>query len=646
MANGLQVPLPLQEQAMRFDRRVLPLAAVVLLGLAVSQAQAQSVSCTGVAAWSASTIYQAGDKMVYQNQLYQANIPIWNTAPTYCTACGWYTLLGTCGTVSDTTAPSVPTGLSAPAKTNSSVSLSWAASTDNSGGTGVAGYDVYRNGTLLGSPTATSFTASGLAASTSYSFTVRARDNAGNASAQSAALSVTTNGTATCSTLPSVPTGLGSPGKTSSSVSLSWSASTPGTNCSVQYRVFQNGTQVTQVAGTSATIGGLSASTTYSFSVGAINEYGSSAQGGALSVTTSADTNTCSAAAWNATTVYTTGTAVYKNYLWESKWWNQNTPPAVSDGGPWKIVGYCGTLPGAASGRIFAPYVDVTMGFGLSANAAATGGRYTLAFIIDGGSCTAMWGGTPPTPLSSNLYLSDIASLRAAGGDVIVSFGGAAGTELGSSCGSVSALQAQYQAVITKYALKRVDFDLEGGGLSNISNRNQAIKNLQAANPGLQVSYTLPVLPTGMPSNALAVISDALAKGVGIAQVNVMAMDFGSAYDNGGQMGLSAIRSAWATMSQLEGLAPSLSHAQAARMVGVTVMIGQNDLSTEVFKLSDIPQLVSDGKNQGLGMLSFWSATRDKACANGQIGPPAWGDCSGVAQTPLQFSSGFKAFVQ
>jgi len=632
---------------MRLNWRELAPVGLVLLALAAPQARAQTVSCTGVAAWNAATIYKAGDRMVYQTQLYQANISIWNTTPTYCPSCGWYTLLGTCGTASDTTAPSVPSGLSSPAKTSSSVSLTWTASTDNSGGSGVAGYDVYRNGALIGSPTATSFTDSGLAASTSYSYTVRARDNAGNASAQSGALSVTTNAPANCSTLPSVPGGLSSPSKTSSSVSLAWSASTPGANCTVQYRVFQGGTQVTQVSGTTATIGGLAASTTYSFTVAALNEFGSSAQSSALSVTTSANTNTCSASAWNTTSIYNTGNqAVYKGYLWEAKWWTQNNPPVADDGGPWKIVGYCGTLPGAAAGRIFAPYVDVTMGFGLTANAAASGGRYTLAFIIDGGGCTAMWGGTPPTPLSSNLYLADIASLRTAGGDVVVSFGGAAGTELGSSCSSVSAIQAQYQAVVSKYALKRVDFDLEGGGLSNVSNRNQAIKNLQAANPGLQVSYTLPVLPTGIPPNALAVVSDALAKGIAIAQVNVMAMDFGGSYDNGGQMELSAIRSAWAAMSQIETLAPSLTHVQAAKMVGVTVMIGQNDNPAEVFKLSDIPQMVSDGKNQGLGMLAFWSATRDKACANGQIGPPALGDCSGVAESALSFSSGFKAFVQ
>ncbi len=95
-----------------------------------------------------------------------------------------------------------------------------------------------------------------------------------------------------CSMLPSVPTGLNSPSKTSSSVSLSWNASTPGANCTVQYRVFQNGTQVTQVASTSVTVSGLSANTTYSFTVAAINEYGSSAQSSPISVTTSGTTPT------------------------------------------------------------------------------------------------------------------------------------------------------------------------------------------------------------------------------------------------------------------------------------------------------------------------------------------------------------------
>lgn len=92
--------------------------------------------------------------------------------------------------VSDTTAPSVPTGLTSPSKSATTVSLSWIASTDN---VGVTGYLVLRDGTQVGTPTSTSYTDSGLSSNTAYSYTVKARDAAGNTSAQSTALSVTTS---------------------------------------------------------------------------------------------------------------------------------------------------------------------------------------------------------------------------------------------------------------------------------------------------------------------------------------------------------------------------------------------------------------------------------------------------------------------
>ncbi|WP_123042053.1 DUF4832 domain-containing protein [Cohnella candidum] len=90
----------------------------------------------------------------------------------------------------DTQAPSVPTGLTATAKSQTSVTLSWTASTDN---VGVGGYEVFRNGTKVGSPTGTSFTDSGLTAGTAYAYTVDSKDAAGNVSALSSPLSVTTD---------------------------------------------------------------------------------------------------------------------------------------------------------------------------------------------------------------------------------------------------------------------------------------------------------------------------------------------------------------------------------------------------------------------------------------------------------------------
>jgi len=93
--------------------------------------------------------------------------------------------------IADTQAPGVPTNLSANAITQTSLSLSWSASTDN---IGVAGYDVYRNGTKINTSAITSvpYSVTGLSPATSYSFTVIAKDAAGNASAASSAYSATT----------------------------------------------------------------------------------------------------------------------------------------------------------------------------------------------------------------------------------------------------------------------------------------------------------------------------------------------------------------------------------------------------------------------------------------------------------------------
>src|SRR5262245_19644511 len=240
-ASGPEPSISRKEiSAMRLLLRKAALAGLILASLPVARADAQTVNCTGVPAYNASTIYNPGDRAVHNGNLYEALIQIWNTPPDYCPSCGWWRLIGACGGGGgDTIPPSVPTGLNSPSKTTTSVSLAWNASTDNPGGSELAGYDGFRDGYGAGSHTATPFTLTGLTANTTYSFTVRARDNAGNASAQSAPISVTTSAAA-CTTLPSVPTGLTSPARTDTSVTLAWNASAPGPNCTVQYRVFRN----------------------------------------------------------------------------------------------------------------------------------------------------------------------------------------------------------------------------------------------------------------------------------------------------------------------------------------------------------------------------------------------------------------------
>ena len=182
--------------------------------------------------------------------------------------------------------------------------------------------------------------------------------------------------------------------------------------------------------------------------------------------------------------------------------------------------------------------------------------------------------------------MTDVAALRAQGGDAIVSVGGADGTELALACSSIATPQAQYQAVIDKYNLTRVDFDVEGAALDNTASidlRNQAIAALQAAAAAagktLVVQYTLPVLPTGLTTEGLGLLQNALTNGVQIGIVNVMAMDYGSDYDPG-QMGAYAVDAMNTTISQVAALyGGAKSDAQVRAMIGVTPEIGLNDIT-------------------------------------------------------------------
>jgi chitinase len=163
----------------------------------------------------------------------------------------------------DTTPPGAPGGLAVTGTTSSSVSLSWGASSDN---VGVTGYQVFRGGSLVSTVTGTTATDTGLAAGTSYSYTVKARDAAGNVSAASNQVTATTQAGGADTTPPGAPGGLAVTGTTSSSVSLSWGASSDNVGVT-GYQVFRGGSLVSTVTGTTATDTGLAAGTSYSYTV-------------------------------------------------------------------------------------------------------------------------------------------------------------------------------------------------------------------------------------------------------------------------------------------------------------------------------------------------------------------------------------------
>lgn len=193
-------------------------------------------------------------------------------------------------TAVDNTPPSAPGNVIASGTTASATTLTWSASTDTQ--SGISGYTVFRNGVQVGTTnaTTTSFTNSGLTANTTYTFTVRAADGAGNNSAVSAGRSVTT--LAADTTPPSTPTNLAASATTAYATTLSWTASTDASGIG-GYTVFRNGTQVGTTTGTATTYtdSALSPSTTYTFTVSARDTAGNvSGVSAGLGVTTLAGT--------------------------------------------------------------------------------------------------------------------------------------------------------------------------------------------------------------------------------------------------------------------------------------------------------------------------------------------------------------------
>ncbi|MEW6027447.1 MAG: fibronectin type III domain-containing protein, partial [Planctomycetota bacterium] len=187
----------------------------------------------------------------------------------------------------DTTAPSVPSGLFAGPNGPTAMTVTWTASTDT-GGSGMAGYYVYRNGAFISSLSSTVYIDGGLAPATEYGYSVAAYDNAGNISAQCAVVSGTTFADTTA---PTVPTGLTGTAVSTSQINLWWNASTDDVGVT-GYKLYSSTDGITYALrstlyATNYSDTGLSASTTYWYKVsaydGANNESG---QSSAISATT------------------------------------------------------------------------------------------------------------------------------------------------------------------------------------------------------------------------------------------------------------------------------------------------------------------------------------------------------------------------
>jgi hypothetical protein len=299
-----------------------------------------------------------------------------------------------------------------------------------------------------------------------------------------------------------------------------------------------------------------------------------------------------------------------------------------------------------AGGRAFSPYVDVTLAapFDLEGVAADAGARsLTLAFVTSapaGGGCTPAWGGA--TAIGARSVAGPAARLRAAGVGLRVSFGGASGAELARTCADTALLTGAYAGVLDSYHAVGADFDLEGATLADraaLVRRARAVAALQArGRRPLAVSVTVPVSAReGISSGGLAAVRAMLAARVRLSAVNLLAMDYG-AREVRGRMGAATILATRAAHRQLVTLGAGLSEWGS---LGVTVMVGVNDVAGEVLTLPDAQTLARFADRQGLGLRSIWSLARDNPCAGSRSAAVA--TCSGVSEPPYAFSRAFGA---
>ena len=293
-----------------------------------------------------------------------------------------------------------------------------------------------------------------------------------------------------------------------------------------------------------------------------------------------------------------------------------------------------------AAGTSYAPYVSATTASGSDFAGSPT--AYNLAFVVaGGGDCAPAWDGT--RAVGDPSVASRISRLERDGADVRVSFGGASGTELAAACDSAPELAAAYGEALDAVGSSRADFDVEGDELTDpdsVALRSRAVALLQRERSGLEVTFTLPVMSSGLDGDALALLQSADDHGVRVSTVNLMTMNYGESRT--GDMGAHALRAARAAHAQLKEVFAA-SDAEAWRGMALTPMIGVNDVAGETFTLADAARVRAFAEEKGIGWVSMWAAFRDRACEDGDGGGGDAGadgaptDCSGVEQSPGAF---------
>ncbi|MDR8410789.1 fibronectin type III domain-containing protein [Nonomuraea sp. 3-1Str] len=360
---------------------------------------------------------------------------------------------------------------------------------------------------------------------------------------------------------PGAPSTPGSPrvtSTTSSSIAVSWTAST-GTVTG--YRVYEGSTVRATVTGTTATIGSLGTCTTHTYTVRAYNSAGESA-GASVTGTTSGCTGG--------------GTKM--------------------PGAPYLYMGW-GNPPAPASVM------------------SATGVKsFTMAFILSSGGCTPAWDGQ--RPLTGGADAQAISAVKSAGGSVQVSFGGWQGNKLGPNCSTPQAFAGAVQQVINAVGPAVVDFDIENTDeFENYTVQDRILNGLKIVkqnNPSVKVVVTFGTTKTGPNAHGVRLINQSKALGVPIDNYTIMPFDFG-----GTNIYQDTVNASEGLKNALKN-AFGWSDAQAYAHMGISGMNGLSD-QQELTSPATWTQIRDWAKGKGLTRLAYWAVNRDRPCPGGGV---------------------------
>jgi chitinase len=256
--------------------------------------------------------------------------------------------------------------------------------------------------------------------------------------------------------------------------------------------------------------------------------------------------------------------------------------------------------------------------------------RFTLAFIVSDGTCTPIW--NAPDPLTGGPEEAAIRDIRAAGGDVAVSFGGAGDTKLAATCTSPEALADAYQQVISAYRLHAIDLDAEDTELATAAVRQRMVSALiilRRRDPGLMISITIPAEPDGPDASGRDLIARAAAAGLRVDAWTIMPFDFSAQVPD---MGQASVQAAEALKNDLMSAYHEPSSA-AYRTMGISSANGRTETG-EIVSAADFQTMLRYVQAHHLARFAFWSVNRDRPCTPGSNEDT----CSGIAQVPYAFT--------